>query len=136
MQLFAVENVIFSGSLRGTRRPYKRVVFKKEKWCLTQTLLFSLRSTEQQQKASSCCYRKKVAYISCRAVGEIFWPLPKSSLCFFIELKRNFIVTLSNHSYKLQQCTFVFLAVQDMSITDIVCRSEPTNNQGLGSIKK
>ena len=33
-----------------------------------------------------------------------------------------------------------FLAVQDSSITDIVCplvgRSEPTNNQSLGSIKE
>ena len=34
----------------------------------------------------------------------------------------------------------VFLAVQDSSISDIVCRSvgplEPTNNQSLGSIKE
>ena len=33
-----------------------------------------------------------------------------------------------------------FLAVQDSSITDMVClslgQSEPTNNQGLGSIKE
>ena len=38
------------------------------------------------------------------------------------------------------QASRIFLAVQDSSISDIVCRSvgrsEPTNNQSLGSIKE
>ena len=40
----------------------------------------------------------------------------------------------------LKNWKFNFLAVQDSSISDIVCqsigRSEPTNNQSLGSIKE
>ena len=60
---------------------------------------FSVSSTEQQQQASFCCYRKKVAYIACRAVGDIFWPLPESSTCFFHRDTVKTIVTNSNNVF-------------------------------------
>ena len=71
---------------------------------------FSLSSTEQQQQASFCCYRKKVAYIACRAVGDIFWPLPESSTCFFHRDTVKTIVTNSNNVF-LFYLVFIHLRI-------------------------
>ena len=53
----------------------------------------------------------------------------------------NIMISVMTHSISINYIYVdMFLAVQDSSISDIVCplvgRSEPTNNQSLGSIKE
>ena len=73
-----------------------------------------------------------------RGTGGVIFN-PKINIADLGNFKQGFLImkSIQKSNFRVQG---MFLAVQDSSISDIVCpligRSEPTNNQSLGSIKE
>ena len=81
----------------------------------------------------------KISIVSLRYSRKIFFP--GMTDCLQRNLAKVWAHIGLERASKLKKCHgWSFLAVQDSAISDIVgrsvCRSEPTNNQSLGSIKE